>query len=617
MRPVVVDLKSFVGRDIMIRLVDDETGQTVAAYLKESPWAHINFDHFRFYETRPFFPTEITSSEINTLPPMDPIRHAGLSAADAAKAMTVPEGFTVKLAAGEPDVIRPIAFALDDRGRLWVAEAHTYPMRAPEGQGRDRILIFEDTDGDGQLDNRKVFIEGLNLVSGLEVGFGGVWVGAAPYLCSFPVKDGDDMPAGPPQVLLDGWGYQDTHETLNTFIWGPDGWLYGCHGVFTHSNVGKPGTPDAERTRLNAGDLALPPDQARLRGLRRGHEQPVGPRLQRPRPGFTDRVRHPAPLPHHPGRALPAAGRQALQPVHLRRHQDHRRPRPLRRAPGTARRQQPVGTGRRRPRPRRGDDLPRRRHLAERVPRQSIFMNNIHGSRANTDVLKRKGSGYVATHGPDFLLANDSWSQMLNFRYGPDGGVYVIDWYDKNQCHSSNPELHQKSLGRIFKISHVNDKWVKVDLQKLSSDKLVELQLNRNDWYVRHARRILQERGPDPAVHAALKRILRENPDVTRKLRALWALHVTDGLTEPELLELLGNDSEYVRSWAVYLTVAFKEAVAGGDSPVRAAGEDRDRRRSCACIWRARFNVSPVDQRWDALTALSRTARMPTIRTSR
>ena len=91
---------------------------------------------------------------------------------------------------------------------------------------------------------------------------------------------------------------------------------------------------------------------------------------------------------------------------------------------------------------------------------------------------------------------------------------------------------------------------------------------------MRHARRILQERGPDPAVHAALKRILRENPDVTRKLRALWALHVTDGLTEPELLELLEHDSEYVRSWAVYLTVAVKESVAGRRSPVRAAGED-------------------------------------------
>jgi len=185
--------------------------------------------------------------------------------------------------------------------------------------------------------------------------------------------------------------------------------------------------------------------------------------------------------------------------------------------------------------------------------RDTLFMNNIHGSRMNGDRLARRGSGYAATHGPDFLLANDSWSQMINMRYGADGSVWAIDWYDKNQCHSTNPDLHQKTLGRIYKISHTNDRWTRVDLAKLSSDRLVELQLNRNDWYVRHARRILQERGPDPAVHQRLKRVLRDNPDVTRKLRALWALHATEGLAEQDLLDLLGHDSEYVRSWAVQL----------------------------------------------------------------
>ena len=103
---------------------------------------------------------------------------------------------------------------------------------------------------------------------------------------------------------------------------------------------------------------------------------------------------------------------------------------------------------------------------------------------------------------------------------------------------------------------------MKVDLQKLSSAELVQLQLNRNDWYVRHARRLLQERGPDAKVHAALKTMLRDNPDVTRKLRALWALHVTDGLSEADLLGLLGHDNEYVRSWAVYLTVATRNPSA-------------------------------------------------------
>src|SRR5438105_5685234 len=108
---------------------------------------------------------------------------------------------------------------LDARGRLWVVEAHSYPRKQPEGQGKDRILIFEDTDGDGHFDECTVFIEGLNLVSGIEVGFGGVWVGASPYLLFIPSRGGDDKPAGPPQIVLDGFGYQDTHETLNAFTW--------------------------------------------------------------------------------------------------------------------------------------------------------------------------------------------------------------------------------------------------------------------------------------------------------------------------------------------------------------------------------------------------------------
>ena len=111
----------------------------------------------------------------------------------------MPEGFSVKLFAGEPDVRQPIAFCLDDRGRLWVAEAYSYPIRRPDKEAKDRILIFEDTKGTGNsFDKRTVFMDGLNLVSGLELGHGGVWIGAAPYLLFVPVKPGEDKPAGKP-----------------------------------------------------------------------------------------------------------------------------------------------------------------------------------------------------------------------------------------------------------------------------------------------------------------------------------------------------------------------------------------------------------------------------------
>jgi hypothetical protein len=219
------------------------------------------------------------------------------------------------------------------------------------------------------------------------------------------------------------------------------------------------------------------------------------------------------------------------------------------------------------------------------------------------DRLARQGSGYVATHGPDFLMANDSWSQMINFRYGPDGSVHVIDWYDKNQCHSTNPDIHQKTLGRIFRISHQSDRWVKVDLAKLSSDRLVELQLNRNDWYVRHARRLLQERGPDPKVHARLKQILKENPDVTRKLRALWALHVTNGLADQDVRDLLSHENEYVRAWTIQLSAESKQL---SDDILRqfAAMARQDQSPMVRLYLASALQRIPVEKRAEILTAL-------------
>src|SRR6267142_1404889 len=228
-----------------------------------------------------------------------PFKFAGLSPEDAVKEMSLPPGFKATLFAGEPDVKQPIAFAIDDRGRLWVAEAYTYPIRTgiapirPIGHtnseptaaelksifgGQDRILVFEDTDGDGKFNRRTVFMEGLNLVSGIELGFGGVWLGAAPYLMFIPIKDGDEpKPAGEPKVLLDGWDFKrDTHETLNTFTWGPDGWLYGCHGVFCPSHVGKLGTPESERQWVDAGVWRYHPTRHVFEVFTEGGSNPWG-----------------------------------------------------------------------------------------------------------------------------------------------------------------------------------------------------------------------------------------------------------------------------------------------------------------------------------------------------
>jgi putative membrane-bound dehydrogenase-like protein len=557
LQPVVVDLSHLLNKEIFIRIIDNETGISQIPYIKDDKWAHINFDDFLFYPVRPNFPNELKQSDIITLPPLDPVLHSGLSGEEAAKVMTMQKGFSVTLAAAEPDVVRPISFTMDARGRLWVAEAHTYPVRAPEGQGKDRILIFEDTNGDGSLDKRTVFMEGLNLISAIEVGMGGVWLGSAPHLLYIPIDEKNDKPAGPPQVLLDGWGLEDTHEILNNFRWGPDGWLYGTHGVFTHSNVGQPGASDEQRTKLNAGVWRYHPTTKEFELFAEGTSNPWGI-------DFND-YGHPfitvCVIPHmfhviQGARYLRQAGKHFNLYTYddIKEIGDHvhwvgdRGPhagnfRSDAKGGGHAHAGAMIYLG------------------SEHWPkeyRNNIFMNNIHGSRVNVDQLNRKGSGYVASHDEDFLLTNDSWSQWLNFRYNPSGSVFAIDWYDKNQCHSPNPDVHNKTMGRIFKISHETDEWVQVDLSKASNMDLVNYQLHKNEWYVRTARLILQERGPNKKVHRALKNILNNNPDVTRKLRALWALHVTRGLKEKELLKLLAHENEYIRSWAIQLLAEDK-----------------------------------------------------------
>jgi len=120
--------------------------------------------------------------------------------------MYLREGFRAEVVVAEPDLHQPVAFTFDERGRIWVVEAYSYPQKRAEGQGLDKIVIFEDADGDGKFETRKVFAEGLNLVSGIELGFGGVWVGAAPQLLFIADKNHDDKPDSPPEVLLDGFG---------------------------------------------------------------------------------------------------------------------------------------------------------------------------------------------------------------------------------------------------------------------------------------------------------------------------------------------------------------------------------------------------------------------------
>ncbi len=611
--PVVVDLKEQQGREIFIRLVDEESGG----------WGHLNFDDFKLYATRPKFANELDPARLtgNPMPPMDDVKFAGLTPEQAVKEMTLPPGFKATLFAGEPDVKQPIAFALDHRGRLWVAEAYTYPMRAPEGQGKDRILVFEDTDGDGRFDKRTVFMEGLNLVSGLEVGFGGVWVGAPPYLMYIPIQDGETpKPAGPAQILLDGWGYQDTHETLNTFTWGPDGWLYGCHGVFTLSKVGKPGTPNNQRTTVTAGVWRYHPVKHEFEYFAEGTSNPWGVDFDEHGQCITEGCVIPHLWHMIQGGRYERQGGQHVNPYifdDIKTIADHFHYAGDKGPHAGNGRSGSMGGGH--------AHAGLMVYLGDSWPeeyRGQYFMNNIHGARINQDSPERQGSGFVGHHRPDFINFNDSWSQILNLESDQDGSVFMIDWYDKNQCHHNDVNGHDRSNGRIFKVVYGDTKWTAVNLEQKTDEELAQLAAHPNEWYVRHARRALAERAKDRPLAASAVQFLRNllNADQrpvrmlvpsygkavapeTMALRALWALHVTGNLPEEAALKLLGNPQEYLRAWTIQLLAEGRQV-----PPAALTEFARLARTDPSPVVRlylaAAMQRVPVAQRWDTVAGL-------------
>ena len=539
----------------------------------------------------------------------------GLAPQEAADAMTVPPGFTVKLLAAEPDVRQPIAMAFDDRGRLWVAEAYSYPVRLPDEEARDRILIFEDTDGDDAFDKRTVFIEGLNLVSGLEVGFGGVWVGAAPYLMFIPDADGDDVPDGKPEILLDGWAWQDTHETLNAFTWGPDGWLYGCHGVFTHSNVGKPGCADEDRTRLNAAIWRYHPVRHEFEIFAEGTSNPWGVDFNDVGDAFETAC------------VIPHLYHMIQNARYQRQAGQHFNPWSFDDIKTIARHRHWTG-GQWNQADREKSDAIGGGHahsgamvyLGGAWPdryRGKLFMNNIHGARLNMDRLEPAGSGYVGDGEPDFLFANDTWSQIIALQYGPDGQVTFVDWYDANQCHHNEFEKHDRDNGRIFKVAYVGTDGHTVEgpanLGPLSDAALVDLLSHDNDWFVRHARRLLHERAAagrlEAGTPALLTAKLSQATSAEKRLRIVWGMHVAGCLDEAQLLALLADEHPHVRGWAVQL--ACEPLSPEGEatlSPALAAAFAKLASEDPSPVVR-RFLASaagrmPVGDRWAILTAL-------------
>ncbi len=521
--------------------------------------------------------------------------------------ITLPEGFKTTLFAGEPDVVQPIAFTFDDRGRMWVIECLSYPTWKTSGEGQDRIVILEDTNGDGQFDTRKVFFDRGTNVSGIEVGHGGVWLTATPNLSFIPDANGDDIPDGPVQVKLDGFDLKAKHNVVNSLIWGPDGWLYGCNGILSNAKIGKPGAEEKDRTVMNCGVWRYHTVKESFEAVAHGTTNPWGLDFDDHGEMFITNC-----VIHHLFHVIPGAHYERMFGQDVAPHSYelikscadyiHWAGGPWQEARGGAAHDK-TGGGHAHS----GAMI----YLGTNWPaeyRNRLFTSNIHGRRLNSDKLTQQGSGYATERAPDTAFVQDPWFRGIAVHAGPDGGVYIADWSDDGECHDYEEVGIHRENGRIFKITYgATAKQEKLDLASLSDTDLVQMQLHASDWHVRHARRLLQERAAQSKLSQGSRDLLwkmaSSHEDVTRRLRGLWALYSTGGVEEGRLLELFNDSADHVRAWAVRL-----EFEDGALSPAMqkklaelAAKDPSPRVRLALASGLQRL---PVDQRWAIAEAL-------------
>ena len=458
-----------------------------------------------------------------------------LSPQDAIAKMTVPPGFKVELVASEPDIVNPVAMTFDERGRAWITESLEYPRRSA-GPGRDRVKILEDTDGDGKADKFTVFADGLNIPSGIAVGAGGVWVANAPDILFFKDTDGDGK-ADSKEVVVTGFGRFDTHELPNSLTWGPDGYLYGWNGVFNPAKIDYRG----KHYEFTCAVFRIDPKTRDFEVFCEGTSNPWGITWDKEGSAFAsacviDHLWHLTETGyyHRQGGPYPPFTWK-LESIVDHKHQkaaycgityfD-------------------------------SDAYPEKY-------RERLFMGNIHGNGINVDRLERNGATYRGRTEPDFLNANDAWFMPVVQKVGPDGSLYVLDWYDRYHCYQDanrDPNGIDRLKGRLYRVRYQDTpRAPRFDMAKESDDQLIERLSSPNIYYRETAQRLLRERN-DPESRRKLQTLLlgEGTPPKTR-MHALWTLIGTGRLESGLHERLLGDKDATVRAWAVRAAGNFRK----------------------------------------------------------
>ncbi len=462
-----------------------------------------------------------------------------LDAAESMKHLIVPEGFRVELFAAEPDIGKPITMAWDERGRLWLAETVDYPNELqPSGKGRDRIRICEDTDGDGRADKFTIFAEQLSIPTSIAFSNGGVIVHQPPQTLFLKDNNGDDV-ADERRVLFEGWITRDTHSGPNNMRYGLDNWFWGTHGY-----SGFDGTIGGERLTFKQGFHRFRPDASKLEFLRSTSNNTWG--LGFSEEGFV----FGSTANRNPSMYLPIAnryyesvrGRSAdvlgmisdtylfQAPTEKIRQVDHH-------GGYTA------GAG---------HALYTARTYPKEYWNRTAFVAEPTGHLVGTFVLTPDGSDFHSTNPFNLLGSNDEWCAPIMAEVGPDGHVWVIDWYNYIVQHNPTPlgfengpgnayitDLRDKKHGRVYRVVHEKAPPSKrMTLHGVSPDELVAALAHPNMFWRLHAQRLLVERGERDVVPKLVALIERSAVDEigldVGAIHALWALEGLDATTQDD-----------------------------------------------------------------------------------
>ncbi|MCA9263720.1 MAG: c-type cytochrome [Planctomycetales bacterium] len=479
----------------------------------------------------------------------------------AREALRVPDDLGVDLLLSEPEITQPVFLNFDERGRMWLVEYRQYPHPAelrivsrdqywrnvydkvppppPHNDlGMDRISIHEDSDGDGVFDKHSTFVEGLNMVTSVARGRGGVWVLNPPYLMFYPDRDNDDRPDGDPVVHLRGFWLEDSHSIANSLRWGPDGWLYGAQGSTVSGDI-----------EVMVGDVRSPPvhtmgqliwryhpEQHRFEIWAEGGGNAFGCEIDSRGRIFSG---------HNGGDT-----RGFHYPQHGYLRKGFNKHGPL---------SNPYAFGYFPEMPH--HSVARFTHTFEIYDGEAL-PQDYRGKLFGCDPINRTvpvaeitpdGATFRTRDVGNALATDDEWFRPVAVRSGPDGYLYVCDWCDNQVGHYiSHQGLMDKSHGRVYRIRSTDPSYLQpFDLTRYSSQELVALLRHPNRWHRETARRLIADRRDDKLLPELKRRVRGEQGQFA--LECFWAVNLSGGFDEPWAAETLGHRDPYVRAWAVRL----------------------------------------------------------------